>query len=62
MLIQPWQFNVQTVIEDLKAPRLVWMAEHPQAVVKVALEFHETDGAKTIEPAVGRLLHGLGKA
>ncbi|MNF72075.1 hypothetical protein D3C84_540410 [compost metagenome] len=38
------------------------MAKHAATVIEVALELHIADGAEAVEPTVGGLLHGLGKA
>ena len=35
------------------------MAQHPVAVVQVAVKFHEPDGDQPVEPRVGHRLHDL---
>ena len=35
------------------------VAQHPVAVVQVAMQFHEADGDQPVEPRIGHRLHRL---
>ena len=57
--IQARQVQMLGVPQDLRQEQARGMAQHPEAVVQVPVQFHEADGDEAVEPGVGRRLHGL---
>ena len=47
------------MLEDLRQAPPVRVAQHPVAVVQVAVQLHVADGDEAVEPGVGHGLHDL---
>jgi hypothetical protein len=53
------QIHVFGVFDDFGRGAAVRIAEHPVAVVQVAVQFHVADGDEAVEPGVGHRFHRL---
>ena len=47
------------LVQDLRQGAAGRVAQDPEAVVQVAVQLHEADGRKAVEPGVGGGLHDL---
>ena len=56
------QIGAVGVLQDLGQRAPAGVAQHPEAVVQVAVQLHEADGGEAIEPGVSRSFHDLLKA
>ena len=56
--VQTRQLDIGGVVEDLRAALACGMAQHPVAVVEIAVQLHVADGHEAVEPGVGDGLHG----
>ena len=57
--VEARQIDVLGVFEDLRGGLAFGVAQHPVAVVEVAVQLHVADGDEAVEPGVGHRLHRL---
>ncbi len=45
------------MFQDLRQRTAAWVTQHPETMVQIAVQFHETNGGEAVEPGVGGGLH-----